>query len=97
MKNNVNMNMEQWKKKVMNSLEGMERATPPEDLYDRIYASLESEPRERPVWSKWAAAAAVLFLLGFNLYGINEYVSATDEPEAYESSIISDYNLYYNE
>ena len=34
MKNNVNINMEQWKKKVMNSLEGMERATPPEDLYD---------------------------------------------------------------
>ncbi len=59
-------NKEQWIDQVLASTQGMQRATPPDGLYENVMQQLNNpaKPTVMPVPAiKWAAAAAVLLVL----------------------------------
>lgn len=93
------MNQEQWKKEVLQSLEGLESARPPADLFTQIQARIgQADRRPIPLGRVRLAVACTLLLLlvnGLSLrYYLQQSVGANSEAILYESSLFSDYNLY---
>lgn len=69
----INSNKEQWIDKVMAGTQGIQRALPPDDLYEQIIKKLNSPAKTKvmPLSAiKWAAAAVLLLAinLGSVLY-----------------------------
>ncbi len=68
MENSTGMNNEKWVNDVMNSTTGVQRAVPPDGLYEKISLSI-SNPKKTTIIpfpvKHWAAAA--MFLLAVNI------------------------------
>ncbi|GAB5409304.1 MAG: hypothetical protein BalsKO_16690 [Balneolaceae bacterium] len=91
--------MEQRKNNVLNSLEGIERATPPIDTFDKIRFKIKeqkSETNSRIRVQMMAVAAAILIAVCCNIFFITNYMSSNTETtsQVEYSEIISSYNLY---
>lgn len=61
--------------------------TPPEGAWDRLYQDLHGKARIRPLWYRYAIAAAILLLIGiaglwFFLFRspVNEFAASSDKP-----------------
>lgn len=89
--------MEKWKDKIMNSLEGMERAKPSQDVFKRIQVGIQTKKGEGKQWI--AIAATVSLMICANVYFLVEYDSKnpiTENGGEYQS-VVSNYNIYDNE
>ena len=99
MSNNKMEEKEIWTKKVLQSLEGMNRAEPRGDLFDDISLKIQEITPVKIIKIKelkWIAAAAVL-LVFINTYSIFNQFSKADETwqnETSELSIITKFSLY---
>lgn len=64
-------NKENWIDAALNALEGVERATPPADLYERIRASQQKAKPTQKIrmtpTQQWAIAASIALLLFVNV------------------------------
>lgn len=97
------MEAEDWKDKILNSLEGIQAAKPDDSLFERTWMELQAlEEKASEVISmpyvRLAAACAVL-LLGLNGYvWMNGFGNSSNEgitlQEGEYSSIVFNYNLY---
>ncbi len=93
--------MEEWKDKVIGSLSGMERATPPADAFHKIQRRLTN--RIRPAAEnqrQWLAVAAViLMVVSSNVLLLSNYFNEEPQlsPTSEYSGMITSYNLYDNE
>lgn len=96
------MKKEQWKDKVMGSLEGIQRAKPSPDLFDKIISEIDThEPKSIPKMNLAIIILGILLLLLLNLFAINQYrtnITPTDseniENENVQYAFISDFKLY---
>ncbi|MEO9870759.1 hypothetical protein [Ekhidna sp.] len=86
--------MEDWKDKMMNSLEGMKRVEPQEAVFQKIRRKIRMESLNKRQWL--AVAATVTLVLSANLYFIITYRSSLSDVEKQDaySTIVSDYNIY---
>lgn len=88
---------EHWSEEVMDSLTGIQRATPRPDLYDEIYSQIHLPEMVKiiPLQNlKWVAAAAAL-LISINLLAINHpYDENQQGEEELEWSLVNDYSIY---
>lgn len=99
-----NSNMKEkeiWTESVLNSVDGMKRATPRVDLFEDIYSEVQRTDSAKIIQMshlRWlAAAVAILFLI--NTHSI--YVQLTQENGEMhrgesELTIITNYSLYNN-
>ncbi|MCG8374016.1 MAG: hypothetical protein MI700_10800 [Balneolales bacterium] len=93
--------MENWKDKVIGSLEGLERATPPADAFRLIQEKIAHQNIEKKSLSRMhvaAVAAAILIAVTTNIFVISNYDSDAEstglEEQTEYTSILSNYNLY---
>ncbi|PZX50615.1 hypothetical protein [Algoriphagus chordae] len=92
--------MEHWTDKAVDSVKGMQRASPPEDAFSKIQGrisatELRAVPEKRP--SMMAIAAAIALLISCNLYVVVDYFSSNNtqaEMELQYEGLLSDFNLY---
>jgi hypothetical protein len=90
---------EQWKDEIIQSLNGMQQAKPPADLFSKIQANINKTNADIIPLAKikWIAVAASILLLA-NVIGIKQYQTKQQSVElnqsTAESSFISNYNLY---
>lgn len=91
--------MEHWTDKTLESVKGMQRASPPNDVFSKIQARLEQPAgkvdSERKI-SSMAIAAAITLLISCNLYVVVDYFNTNTQTQTeiqYEG-LMSDYNLY---
>jgi hypothetical protein len=64
-------NQEKFAEEVINSTAGMQRATAPADLYERVMERMQTGRKTVPLLPKvaiWQAAAAILLLAALNVY-----------------------------
>lgn len=90
---------EQWAAEIFQSIEGMHRASPPDDLFKKISHRLTENNTRRNIplrRLKWAAAAAC-FLLVLNGYALSRMLSQKEQPNPsglYDTPFLSDLNPY---
>ena len=63
-------NQEKFAEEVINSTAGMQRATAPADLYERVMERMQTRRKIVPLLPKmtiWQAAAAILLLVAMNV------------------------------
>lgn len=89
---------EQWAEHVLNSLSGIERAQPGDDMLERILLDLPKETQSLVLMKhvRWAIVAASV-VIGFNVYVLTSSTFKTLKPSVeVESaySLQSDFNLY---
>ena len=90
--------MEQWYEKVIKSVEGIERATPREGVYEGIDQKIaEGKTAQAGSYIKWqAVAASFLLIMVLNAFIVIKHISSgskrVQETESYIS--VSSYNLY---
>jgi hypothetical protein len=96
------MNKEKWKDEVLKSFEGMERAKPSNDLFDKISSELEND-QSTTISHKnvLAIAICILLLIVLNIFAISQYRSTlnptnseTADEVNVQYALISDFNLY---
>lgn len=90
---------EQWANEVLHSLDGMQKATPKVDLFDKIMTQLPQEKKAKIIplrKLRWAAVAASI-IIGVNVYvfssGMNQAGQNT-ATTATEYQLVTDYSLY---
>lgn len=89
---------EEWANEVLNSLNGMKRAEPSTDLFDKISAKLpKNEAKIIPLKRlRWVAAAACLFI-AVNVYVFNYQIKNKQEvsySQTSTSTLLSNYSIY---
>lgn len=87
------MNMEAWKDEIMNSLDGIEKVQPSDNVFHEIQETIRKNTFNRRQWL--AVAATVSLVLFANLYFILTY-STNENIEGGEpySAIVNNYNIY---
>jgi hypothetical protein len=94
--------MENWKDKVLASIEGIERASAPENAFEKIQQKIQVqkiEERKLSPMQRLAAAASVALVIAGNVLFIISYQNNSEEiaqADSY-SELISDFNIYSNE
>lgn len=91
------MSMEDWKDDIMNSLDGMQKATPSTDLFEQIQQEIRTKKPKRVYLPQWTSVAAVLFLVvGMNAYLLSKHFkeAANESTEDFYMGNSSTYNLY---
>ncbi|WP_109830891.1 hypothetical protein [Reichenbachiella versicolor] len=88
------MNMEEWKKDIMGSLDGIQRAEPPADLFAKIQDSIvHSEAVKKIKWQ--LVAASVIIILGCNLFVAKDYLTTKNQPkQELQLPYSSNFNIY---
>ena len=93
--------MEAWKDKVISSIGGIERATPPADTFKSIQRKLNNrskhEEQNQRLWL--AIAAVILMVICSDVILLSDYLSE-ESLASYSteySAMITSYNLYDNE
>lgn len=90
---------EQWANEVLHSLEGIEKASPKDDLFAKITAQISKEKVAKVIplhQVRWVAVAAC-FVIGINLYVFSSGMQMrknTVEENSSTYRIVSDYSLY---
>ncbi len=83
----------------MNSLEGMERAQPPEDTFLKIQQTISNRKvKDRKQWMSIAATIALIICT--NIYVVSDYFngsSTTSETTSSYTPVVSNFNIYANE
>ncbi|MBU2997089.1 hypothetical protein KO500_11630 [Cellulophaga baltica] len=89
-------NKEQWAGDVLNSLSGIEKATPNIDLFAKITAQLPQEkmvniiPLQRLSW----VAVAASIIIAANIYVFSNKIKSTETIASVKTELIKDYSLY---
>ncbi|WP_339793113.1 hypothetical protein [uncultured Imperialibacter sp.] len=90
--------MEDWKDKIMNSLEGLDKAQPPANAFSKIQQKIHAlPPKKKQRSDNWmAVAAAIVLMVCSNIFFISSYVSSTETNSQLQSytDLISSYNIY---
>ncbi|MGB3465410.1 MAG: hypothetical protein WBA74_09070 [Cyclobacteriaceae bacterium] len=91
--------MKDWKKDILNSTKGMEKAHPPSDAFDHVLHKINNQDRVTESSRGWMAVAATVSLIVLcNAYFIVSYSSDTDSTRRNNTgsytSLVSNYNLY---
>lgn len=98
MSNNKMEEKEIWTEKVLQSLEGINRAEPRDDLFNEISSKVEEKSPVKVIsLNEFKWIAAVVFLIFINTYSIiNQFSIKTkiSNNETAEISIITNYSLY---
>jgi hypothetical protein len=94
--------MEEWKNKVISSLDGIKRAQPSAGLYSKIQTKQQNQEHlyKRQLTRKWIGiAASLIVVMSINLFFIKvRYTKTTKStPNRNYTAIISNYNLYHYE
>ncbi|MBX2844141.1 MAG: hypothetical protein KTR26_20405 [Flammeovirgaceae bacterium] len=89
--------MEDWKYKIMNSLEGIEKAQPNEQSFYKIQTRIKASKRQVDYPKYWlAVAATIVLILCGNVVAITTFYKSdaivSDSPEYIE--LITDFNIY---
>lgn len=87
--------MEDWKDKIMSSLEGIERAKPNQEVLQKILAKVEDKKRnERKQWI--AVAATITLVLCANVYFVLSYNSsvADGSTDGSYAGVLTNFNIY---
>ncbi len=92
------MKKEEWKNKVLNSLEGIQKVEVRQEVFEAIENELYAVRRIPIIQLKWAVAAAS-FLLAVNLLTLNLQSNEVDSSETIdnsssESQLLTNYTLY---
>lgn len=92
------MKKEEWKNKVLNSLEGIQRAKPSKEVYLAIENEIYTIKRISTIQLRWAVAAASLILV-MNLFVFNLEENSPSSSEASldnsnEYELLSNFTLY---
>ncbi|MEL6945433.1 MAG: hypothetical protein AAFO82_22500 [Bacteroidota bacterium] len=95
-------NKHEWIESVLNSMEGMQKAQPKDDLFAKIKTQIV-QPEARIISLRqrnWVAIAAV-FLLLFNVFAIRQYYNNPSadyeqlvQGEDSNQQLVYDYNFY---
>ncbi|MGB1243424.1 MAG: hypothetical protein ACPG49_12930 [Chitinophagales bacterium] len=92
---------EQWKNSILNSLEGIQKASPNERIFLKIKQKVgQQSAKVIPMNRVRMAAAAAVLLFAINAFSIAHYLknSAPNQTEIVShqnnSNLISDYKLY---
>lgn len=89
--------METWKDKIMDSLDGLEKASPANDVFANIQQRIHTQKTKYA--REWVAvAAAVLLVICTNGYfvlntNVEGTTTATNQTDSY-SGIVSNLNIY---
>ncbi|UXX79195.1 hypothetical protein N7E81_17720 [Reichenbachiella carrageenanivorans] len=91
--------MEEWKDKIMNSLDGMEKAQPPKDRLQKIQAAIAQQHHisVSPKGLSWMAVAAVILLvICSNVMVVTHYFDQTSNISAFETYVplTANFNIY---
>jgi len=93
---------EEWIDETLGSLEGIKRAKPPVDLFDKIEIQIKQGKTKTIYFTQWRPAiAAAVLLLVLNVFAARLYTQKSSSVEtemgleiAYETQLISDFKLY---
>lgn len=90
---------EHWAEEVFQSIEGMQRASPPDDLFEKINHRISEKNTRRTIplrRLKWAAAAAcfLLILNGYALIRMFHQQVQSSTSGLYDTPFLSDLNPY---
>ncbi len=64
-----------WENEVLHSLDGLKQVEPNASLWIKLETRIKQEPIRIQMVSKpkiWAAAASIIFLLGFNIFALTQ-------------------------
>ncbi|MGB3467414.1 MAG: hypothetical protein WBA74_19170 [Cyclobacteriaceae bacterium] len=87
--------MEEWKDKVLSSLERIERAKPPTDTFDKIASKITNDEQSSSLYLKIAATIALFLLIDvLVLFSFQSTTQETGSEADHYSSVVSNYNLY---
>ena len=75
------MNKEKWINEVLESTRGMQRATPPPCLYDKVAVSLDRPDRTVILGSAKQWVAAAILLIALNVSSIIYSLAQNKKPE----------------
>jgi len=94
--------MENKKDKILASIEGIEKAQPPFDAFEKIQLKIQTQKQEAIKLSplQWiSAAASIALIVGGNLFFIISYQvqPATSTDTGPYSELFSDFNIYADE
>ena len=102
MKNN--MEKEQWIDDIINSMEGSQRAKPPQALFDKIETSIyRPEAKMIPMSMQRIVAVAASLLMLLNLFALKQYQKVENRQQSFietgtstnsNEGLFSDYNIY---
>lgn len=87
--------MDHWKNNILNSLEGIEKAQPPADQFQKIQRKIKEQ--EETYKRQWlAVAAAVIIVACTNILLLTNYDTNSESAESTDSyaELVSDYTLY---
>lgn len=89
---------EEWINDVFNSIEGIKRASPPNDLFIKVESLLSRKGKNYYIPIRklsWSVAAAI-FLIAINIYSISSSMKINNkEKEGFEQlQILTDFTLY---
>jgi len=83
-----------WTDDVLNSLEGIQKATPSVELLDRVMAQLPKN-NIMPKWQLRLTAVAASLLIALNIYVFDyDKQEASSQPSTEYVKLIEDYSLY---
>ena len=89
--------MEKWKDRIMNSLDGMEKVSPPADTFSQIQNRIAAADNEASNSYNWLAIASVILLMiCSNIFAVNYYFNnnSIDYSESTTTELITDFNIY---
>ncbi|WP_296705679.1 hypothetical protein, partial [Algoriphagus sp.] len=99
---NVLKKMDNWKEKIITSIDGLERAQPPVGAFEKIQQKIQVQKAAKKKLNtiEWiAAAASIALILTGNILFISSYQNDPVTPSQTESYIqfSTDYNIYSDE
>ena len=89
----------QWVNDVFQSIEGIKRATPSVDLFDKINSKLPAKNKTKVISLKklsWVAAVAC-FLIALNVFTLKTELNTASNSaytNLYDTALLNDYKLY---
>ena len=87
------MKNEKWTEEIFDSLEGMKRAKPDINLYNKIENQLFSEESKViPINRLRFAAVAAIFILLVNVISLKVYINSSNSNPTVESQTSNNYN-----
>jgi len=90
---------EKWADEVLQSMDGMKRAEPADDLFDKIMAKIPEKEQAVIIPIKrlrWLVAAACL-VIGLNIYVFSIGIQSSQKGDTSESQsieLLTDFSLY---
>lgn len=87
---------EQWTNQVFASIEGMKRAGPSDDLFEKINTKIPKSaqvkifPMSKLLW----AAAAACIIVTLNIFAFSDSIKEGNQTTASEELLLTDFTLY---